>query len=176
MSFSVNTSWSEQNEAAVLEPFKYTTSTPGKDIRTQLIEAFDLWLRVPPDKKAIIARIVNMLHSASLMQVSALETYLQNLISPRIDDIEDDAQLRRGQPVAHKIYGIPQTINSANYIYFLALKELAALRSEALDVATLVTGKCTFLLIFLFIIRGTTQSTSWSRHRNDMERLSSMSK
>lgn len=26
--------------------------------------------------------------------------------------------------VAHKIYGIPQTINSANYVYFLAYQEL----------------------------------------------------
>lgn len=26
--------------------------------------------------------------------------------------------------VAHKIYGVPQTINSANYVYFLAYQEL----------------------------------------------------
>ena len=26
--------------------------------------------------------------------------------------------------VAHKIYGAPQTINSANYVYFLAMNEL----------------------------------------------------
>jgi hypothetical protein len=26
--------------------------------------------------------------------------------------------------VAHKIYGIPQTINTANYVYFLAFQEL----------------------------------------------------
>lgn len=31
--------------------------------------------------------------------------------------------------VAHKIYGIPQTINTANYVYFLAYQELFALRS-----------------------------------------------
>ena len=31
--------------------------------------------------------------------------------------------------VAHKIYGVPQTINSANYVYFLAYQELFALRS-----------------------------------------------
>ena len=60
-----------------------------------------------------------------------------------MDDIEDDSQLRRGQPgmfiwlfffrilksamnhpVAHKIYGIPQTINTANYVYFLAYQAL----------------------------------------------------
>jgi len=26
--------------------------------------------------------------------------------------------------VAHKIYGVPQTINTANYVYFLAYDEL----------------------------------------------------
>ncbi|KAG1851453.1 hypothetical protein DFJ58DRAFT_728905 [Suillus subalutaceus] len=29
---------------------------------------------------------------------------------------------------AHKAYGVPQTINTANYVYFLAYQELAALR------------------------------------------------
>ena len=33
--------------------------------------------------------------------------------------------------VAHKIYGIPQTINTANYVYFLAYQELFGLRSSA---------------------------------------------
>lgn len=31
---------------------------------------------------------------------------------------------------SHKIYGIPQTINSANYVYFLAYQELFALRNH----------------------------------------------
>ena len=48
----------------------------------------------------------------------------------RVDDIEDDSQLRRGHPVAHKIYGIAQTINTANYVYFLAYQELFALRRD----------------------------------------------
>jgi len=30
--------------------------------------------------------------------------------------------------VAHKVYGVPQTINTANYVYFLAYQELSALR------------------------------------------------
>ena len=45
-----------------------------------------------------------------------------------IDDIEDGSELRRGQPVAHAIYGIPQTINSANYIYFIALERVLSLQ------------------------------------------------
>jgi len=105
--------WSTDHEQAILEPFQFITSNPGKEIRGKLIEAFNIWLDVPADKLKVIAKVVNMLHAASLM----------------VDDIEDDSQLRRGQPVTHKIYGIPQTINSANYVYFLAYQELFTLRS-----------------------------------------------
>lgn len=75
--------------------------------------AFNDWLQVPADQLTLIAKVVQMLHNASLL----------------MDDVEDDAQMRRGIPVAHKIYGVPQTINSANYVYFLAYKELFALRA-----------------------------------------------
>jgi geranylgeranyl diphosphate synthase, type III len=104
--------WPQSSETIILEPFSYVCSKPGKEIRSLLIEAFNLWLDVPRAQLSVIARVVRMLHSASLM----------------VDDIEDGAQLRRGQPVAHRIYGVPHTINTANYVYFLAYKELAALR------------------------------------------------
>jgi hypothetical protein len=48
--------------------------------------------------------------------------------------------------VAHKIYGIPQTINTANYVFFLAYKELFALRNRGTettpdkDLDAIVTG------------------------------------
>jgi len=110
-------SWSQANETALLEPFAYITASPGKEIRNRMIEAFNQWLQVPPAKLAIIAKVVSMLHSASLL----------------VDDIEDDSQLRRGTPVAHRIYGIPQTINSANYVYFLAYQELFNLRDSNIN-------------------------------------------
>lgn len=34
-------------------------------------------------------------------------------------------------PVAHKIFGIPQTINTANYVYFKAYQQLTALQGHA---------------------------------------------
>ncbi|TFY63659.1 hypothetical protein EVJ58_g3121 [Rhodofomes roseus] len=98
---------------ALLEPFTHINSVPGKDIRGLMLAAFNNWLQVPADKLSTITKVVGMLHTASLL----------------IDDIEDDAQLRRGVPASHKIYGIPQTINSANYVYFLAYQELFSLRS-----------------------------------------------
>ncbi|ESK88368.1 geranylgeranyl diphosphate synthase [Moniliophthora roreri MCA 2997] len=103
--------WTQQNESSILEPYTYITSNPGKDIRSRFIDAFNSWLNVPQEKAKIIAGIVNMLHSASLL----------------IDDIQDNSQLRRGHPVAHKIYGVPQTINTANYVYFLAFQEISKL-------------------------------------------------
>eukprot|EP01126_Amoeba_proteus_P043635 TRINITY_DN479_c0_g2_i3.p1 TRINITY_DN479_c0_g2~~TRINITY_DN479_c0_g2_i3.p1 ORF type:complete len:199 (+),score=21.11 TRINITY_DN479_c0_g2_i3:352-948(+) len=39
-----------------------------------------------------------------------------------IDDIEDSSQLRRGVPVTHMVYGIPTTLNTANYMYFVAME------------------------------------------------------
>ncbi|KAF7965508.1 hypothetical protein HWV62_43098 [Athelia sp. TMB] len=79
-------SWSEADESALLEPYTYITSNPGKEIRGQMIDAFNHWLKVPTEKLKIITRVVSMLHSATLI--------------PSVDDIEDDSQLRRGQPGA----------------------------------------------------------------------------
>ena len=42
----------------------------------------------------------------------------------RIDDIQDNSKLRRGVPSAHEVYGVAQTINSANYVYFQAQQQL----------------------------------------------------
>ena len=47
----------------------------------------------------------------------------------RIDDIEDNSILRRGLPAAHTVYGIPLTINTANYAYFICLKSALELDS-----------------------------------------------
>jgi geranylgeranyl diphosphate synthase type 3 len=105
--------WSTEKENILQGPFEYLESHPGKDIRTQLITAFNTWLQVPPHSLEIITHVITMLHTASLL----------------IDDVEDSAQLRRGVPVAHAIFGTAQTINSANYVYFCALQELLKLEN-----------------------------------------------
>lgn len=48
-----------------------------------------------------------------------------------MDDVEDNSELRRGSPVAHTIYGVPQTINTANYVYFQAVQELLELQRDS---------------------------------------------
>lgn len=103
--------WPEHKEQILLGPFDYMVNHPGKDIRKQLIAAFNAWLQVPPSSLEIITKVIGMLHTASLL----------------IDDVEDNSLLRRGVPVAHSIFGTAQTINSANYVYFQALQELLKL-------------------------------------------------
>ncbi|GLB11038.1 terpene cyclase [Aspergillus tubingensis] len=119
---------SQQSEASYLDkekivrgPLDYLLKSPGKDIRRKFIHAFNEWLRIPEDKLNIITEIVGLLHTASLL----------------IDDIQDNSKLRRGLPVAHSIFGIAQTINSANYAYFLAQERLRELNHpEAYEIYT----------------------------------------
>jgi geranylgeranyl diphosphate synthase type 3 len=37
-------------EEVLFEPYEYIIQNPGKDIRTLLISAFNIWLKVPQDK------------------------------------------------------------------------------------------------------------------------------
>ncbi|XP_002741463.1 geranylgeranyl pyrophosphate synthase-like [Saccoglossus kowalevskii] len=100
-------------ERILLEPFHYLRQVPGKEIRMKLTQGFNHWLNIPEEKLHVIGEVVQMLHNASLL----------------IDDIEDNSKLRRGIPVAHNIYGIPHTINCANYVFFLALQKLLNLNN-----------------------------------------------
>ena len=87
----------------------------------------------------------------------------------RIDDIEDGSHLRRGVPgslhfffyslrtgsilseAAHTIYGIPQTINSANYMYFLVLQNLISVPVQRPQVACKVKYSVTDIVISMFV-------------------------
>ncbi|CAN9232035.1 hypothetical protein CUC08_Gglean001555 [Alternaria sp. MG1] len=108
--------WTEAKERILLGPYDYLYGHPGKDIRSQCIAAFNLWLKVPSERLEIITKVVGMLHTASLL----------------VDDVEDSSLLRRGIPVAHSIFGTPQTINSANYVYFRALSLLLSMNNPKL--------------------------------------------
>ncbi|CAG8953046.1 hypothetical protein HYFRA_00003240 [Hymenoscyphus fraxineus] len=121
MAFYGKSSWSEPKEQILLGPYEYLFTQPGKDIRAQLIAAFNEYLDIPAESLEVINNVVGMLHTASLL----------------VDDVEDSSLLRRGLPVAHSIFGTAQTINSANYVYFLALGELGKLKNpEAVQIYT----------------------------------------
>jgi geranylgeranyl diphosphate synthase type 3 len=115
LDFTAKKTWTSDKEKVVRGPYDYVISHPGKDFRAQLIAAFNAVIDVPPQSLDVITKVVGMLHEASLL----------------VDDVQDSSELRRGFPVAHNIFGVAQTINAANYIYFAALQELQRLESPA---------------------------------------------
>lgn len=121
----------------VLEPYNYIVATPGKDVRGKLIDCFQVWLKIPEETNKVIKEIIGELHNASLL----------------VDDIEDGSLLRRGTPVAHTVFGVPLTLNCANYVYFLALERCQRLGNpKALSV---------FVQELLNLHRGQGQDILW---------------
>ncbi|KAL8662634.1 MAG: hypothetical protein Q9202_004592 [Teloschistes flavicans] len=106
--------WTEKNERTITRPFEYLMAKPGKSFRRQLLTALNAWTEVDEMSFGIINRVVEMLHNASLLYLT-----------------EYDSKLRRGSPAAHLVFGTAQTINAANYVYFLSLRELAGLQDAA---------------------------------------------
>jgi len=92
----------------LIEPYQYISQAQGKGVRKALMEAFNWWLKIEPNQVESIASLIAILHNASLM----------------IDDIEDNSRLRRGNPVTHAVFGVPLTINTANYMYFVAMEKV----------------------------------------------------
>lgn len=52
--------------------------------------------------------------------------------------------------VAHKIFGVPATINCANYVYFLALAELSKIPNPKM--LTIFTGVPLFVVDCLWLL------------------------
>jgi geranylgeranyl diphosphate synthase type 3 len=56
--------------------------------------------------------------------------------------MQDNSSLRRGIPAAHTLYGLPSTINAANYIFLTGLKKLQDINfPEAMRLCTEQTLK-----------------------------------
>jgi hypothetical protein len=73
-------SWSDTNERVcfyeielmekvLILPYKYLQSKPGKNIRQQILASFNMWLQVPDAAIKIIADVIEMLHTGSLLYV-----------------------------------------------------------------------------------------------------------
>ena len=100
--------WSTQDEAALLKPYTHIAAIPGKKFRNKLITLFNTYYHLPDESIAILLQIIEILHNSSLL----------------IDDIEDNSESRRGIKSAHVVFGLPMTINTANYMYFKAMSLL----------------------------------------------------
>lgn len=109
--------WTPAHEAMIMEPYAYLDARPGKEFRSHLLDAFHVWMpSVVSEALTHIKAMVRRLHHASLM----------------MDDVEDASDMRRGAPAAHTVFGIAQTINTANYAYFQVLSDMARLEPRAL--------------------------------------------
>ncbi|KAF1829994.1 terpenoid synthase [Decorospora gaudefroyi] len=123
------TQWRSIPDDIVMAPYLYIKSLPGKGVRDMLIDALNIWLQVPQYQLGIIKKVVELLHTSSLM----------------FDDIEDNSLLRRGRPTTHHIFGTGQTINSSTYILMSSVKKTLELGSP--ECVELVTEEVSNMLL-----------------------------
>ncbi|KAJ4470906.1 terpenoid synthase [Lentinula aciculospora] len=113
--------WTDVNESSILAPYTYLTSAPSKETLRHLANALNDWLRVESTQLELIIRMAQALQNDSLL----------------FDDIEDGSELRRGQPVANTVYGVPQTVNAASYVVIKVYKDASELSGIMKDNASI---------------------------------------
>lgn len=104
-----------QAPAPVVAPFEYLVKMQGKKVRTRLLYEFAKLYEVPAASVDAVSEFIDELHTASLL----------------IDDIEDNAELRRGKVAAHKKFGIWTTLNSAQCAVYIAISKLLGKENHA---------------------------------------------
>ena len=50
-------------------PLSYLLGKPGKNVRTELLRAFNFWLQVDEASFQTVDRVISLLHNASLLYV-----------------------------------------------------------------------------------------------------------
>ncbi len=107
---------------------KHLLQGGGKRIRPLLLILSSRLGAYNEDEAVILAGIVESIHSASLLH----------------DDVVDGADMRRGKPSAHSIWGNQITILVGDYLYSNALKIGVALKSQRImDVLSEATTRMT---------------------------------
>ncbi|CAH0729178.1 unnamed protein product, partial [Brenthis ino] len=97
-------------ESKLLMPYTHISQISGKQGREKIVMALNYWLPISNDKMKKIIELLKMVHVGSLM----------------IDDIQDNTNMRRGVPAAHRVYGVPMTINASYHIHFVAYNKAYA--------------------------------------------------
>ncbi len=103
--------------AALLTPAADMLDRPSKKIRAELVEigcGFGTNLNPSSELIETCRLLLESLHAGSLA----------------IDDIEDDSQLRRGEPTLHRRYGMPIALNVGSWLYFYPLEQVRALEMK----------------------------------------------
>jgi geranylgeranyl diphosphate synthase, type III len=102
----------------IMEPYEHILKTQKEDIRNKFILCFNEWTKNTKENLEIIENIILKIHNSFVL----------------LDDIEDNSYLRNGIPCSHTIYGIPQTINTSNYVYFDTIKELQKYKNDSVNI------------------------------------------
>lgn len=95
-------------EYKIAEPVIYYYNIKGKDIRKQLGTILGILFHIPQGEIEKANDIIDILHNTSLV----------------IDDIQDNSDIRRNMPSAHKVYGIPHSISGAYLTLFRLIHEI----------------------------------------------------
>ncbi|KAL4806051.1 terpenoid synthase [Aspergillus unguis] len=136
------------------QPIDYLRSVPSKNVRGTNIQAVNVWVKAPEAVLNQVEALIGHLHDSSLL----------------LDDIQDNSDLRRGRPTAHRVFGMPQTINAATYALTLAFQKSAGLiqaiptneffeelqnlhLGQAIDLLWTRTGQCPSIEEYLEMIR-----------------------
>jgi geranylgeranyl pyrophosphate synthase len=98
-------------EDVLLAPVRDILSRPGKSVRAALVQAGYAFVRPGETVPSPASALVEILHAGSLI----------------VDDIEDDAKVRRGGKAIHRVFGVPRALNAGNWMYFLALYQIETL-------------------------------------------------
>ncbi len=89
---------------------------PGKQFRAQLLAlAWEASGGEPSALPSNLPHIVELLHAGSLI----------------VDDIEDEAEVRRNAAALHRIFGVAKALNAGNWMYFWALDLIKGLPISA---------------------------------------------
>jgi geranylgeranyl pyrophosphate synthase len=96
-------------ERALFAGAREFLSRPGKAFRARLVEtSFALAGGEPERLPRAALEAIELLHAGSLI----------------VEDIQDDAEERRGSPALHRTLGMPRALNVGNWLYFVALDKL----------------------------------------------------
>lgn len=103
-------------ERSLLAGAREFLARPGKAFRGRLVEAcFALAGGARGGLPRAAIEAIELLHAGSLI----------------VDDIQDEASVRRGAPALHRVIGTPRALNTGNWLYFVALSRLSALGLSA---------------------------------------------
>lgn len=92
-------------QKALLGPMRDFLSRPGREFRASIVECgWTIAGRELAEMPPTLPMALELLHAGSLI----------------IDDIQDESEMRRGQPALHRRYGTPVAINTGNWLYFAA--------------------------------------------------------